>query len=108
MFRTWEFDVKGVLRERGNRLEIRFDSPLPFLAERERIRHLPDWHGPREVDGRAWLRKEPCSFGWDWGPRLASCGPWKSVTRPRVGHGAGSRTCSCGRIIRSPGGSASP
>ncbi len=72
--------MKGLLRERGNRLELRFDSPLPYLAERERVRHLPDWHGPGEVDGRAWLRKEPCSFGWDWGPRLASCGPWKSVT----------------------------
>jgi beta-mannosidase len=79
MFRSWEFDVKGLLRERGNNLELRFDSPLPWLAERERVRHLPDWHGPGEVDGRAWLRKEPCSFGWDWGPRLASCGPWKSV-----------------------------
>jgi beta-mannosidase len=80
MFRIWEFDVKGVLRERGNRLEILFASPIPFLAERERIRHLPDWHGPREVDGRAWLRKSPCSFGWDWGPHLASCGLWKSVS----------------------------
>jgi beta-mannosidase len=79
MFRSWTFDVKGLLRAAGNRLEIRFDSPLPYLAERERIRHLPDWHGPGEVDGRAWLRKEPCSFGWDWGPRLASCGPWKPV-----------------------------
>ncbi len=46
MFRAWEFDVRGLLRERGNRLEILFASPLPYLAERERIRHLPDWHGP--------------------------------------------------------------
>lgn len=80
MFRSWEFDVKGLLLELGNRLEIAFASPLPYLSERERIRHLPDWHGPGEVDGRAWLRKSPCSFGWDWGPRLASCGPWKPVT----------------------------
>lgn len=79
MFRSWEFDVKGTLRERANRLEILFSSPLPYLAERERRRHLPDWHQPREVDGRAWLRKSSCSFGWDWGPILASCGPWKSV-----------------------------
>ncbi|MCX7030154.1 MAG: hypothetical protein NTU62_08550, partial [Spirochaetes bacterium] len=80
MFRTWEFDVKGSLVECGNQLEILFVSPIPFLAERERIRHLPDWHHDREVAGRGWLRKEPCSFGWDWGPHLASCGPWKPVT----------------------------
>ena len=79
MFRSWQFDVKGKLLERGNRLEILFASPIPFLAGRERVRHLPDSHGPREVDGRGWLRKSPCSFGWDWGPHLASCGPWKSV-----------------------------
>jgi beta-mannosidase len=79
MFRSWEFDAKEALVGTGNRLEILFASPLPYFAERERIRHLPDWHGPREVDGRGWLRKSPCSFGWDWGPHLASCGPWKSV-----------------------------
>ena len=55
MFRSWQFDVKGKLRERGNRLEILFASPIPFLAVRERVRHLPDSHGPREVDGRGWL-----------------------------------------------------
>jgi beta-mannosidase len=79
MFRSWQFDVRGKLRERGNRLEILFASPIPLLARGERVRHLPDSHGPREVDGRGWLRKSPCSFGWDWGPHLASCGPWKSV-----------------------------
>ncbi|MGC3959763.1 MAG: hypothetical protein QM813_18125 [Verrucomicrobiota bacterium] len=26
------------------------------------------------------MRKEPCSFGWDWGPVLATCGIWKSIS----------------------------
>ncbi len=32
------------------------------------------------IKGRAWVRKEPCSFGWDWGPDLPSCGIWKNIT----------------------------
>ena len=26
------------------------------------------------------MRKEPCSFGWDWGPVLPSCGIWKNIS----------------------------
>ncbi|MEN6480267.1 MAG: glycoside hydrolase family 2 protein, partial [Anaerolineales bacterium] len=26
-----------------------------------------------------WIRKEPCNFGWDWGPELATCGIWRDI-----------------------------
>ena len=37
------------------------------------------WSGPHEVRGRAWVRKEPCNFGWDWGPALVTCGIWRPI-----------------------------
>ena len=70
MFRLWEFDAKPALRAGENAIEITFASPLPYMAEMEAKRKLPEWAGPHEPRGRAWVRKEPCNFGWDWGPVL--------------------------------------
>ncbi|HTV39657.1 MAG TPA: glycoside hydrolase family 2 protein [Candidatus Sulfotelmatobacter sp.] len=74
MFRLWEFDVKSVLRAGGNKIEITFGSPLAYIKRHE------DSAPNNWVKGRAWIRKEPCSFNWDWGPDLASCGIWKAIT----------------------------
>lgn len=35
----------------------------------------PEQHGERN---RNMVRKEQCSFSWDWGPCFATCGIWKS------------------------------
>ncbi len=80
MFRTWEFRVKDVLKEEDNEIEITFASPVRYVRERNGQRPLPEWGGPREPKGRAWLRKEPCNFGWDWGPVLATCGIWRPIS----------------------------
>ena len=75
MFRLWEFDVKPVLRAGENAIEIWFESPLTYIKQRESDQAPDKW-----VKGRAWVRKEPCSFGWDWGPDLPSCGIWKNIS----------------------------
>lgn len=80
MFRTWEFDVKPMFRAGNNEIEILFDSPFPVMEERNRKRPMYEWIGSHEPKGRAWVRKEPCSFGWDWGPVLPSCGIWKNIS----------------------------
>lgn len=75
MFRTWEFDAKTALNPGENEIEILFASPYAYMERRE--------NGPapdKFVKGRAWVRKEPCSFGWDWGPELASCGIWRNIS----------------------------
>lgn len=75
MFRTWEFDAKAALNPGENEIEILFSSPYAYMERRE--------NGPapdKFVKGRAWVRKEPCSFGWDWGPELASCGIWRNIS----------------------------
>lgn len=79
MFRTWEFDVRTSLQLGENLLEISFASPLPYMRERQAQRVLYEWAGEHEPRGRAWLRKQPCNFGWDWGPVLITCGVWRDI-----------------------------
>ncbi len=74
MFRTWEFDVRNALHAGSNKVRITFGSPLTYIKQHEDSAPNP-W-----VRGRSWVRKEPCSFDWDWGPDLASCGIWKAIT----------------------------
>jgi beta-mannosidase len=75
MFRTYEFDVKKLFKPGGNTIEIRFESVLPFLRAKESVRKLPTWTYP----GTGYVRKEPCNFGWDWGPTLVTCGIWRKI-----------------------------
>ena len=75
MFRTWMFDLSAVAKVGENTLEIRFDSPLPVMkAGMETLEMKGGVHAPHEPYGRAYLRKEQCNFGWDWGPVLITCG----------------------------------
>lgn len=79
MFRTYEFDVKPLLRPGANHIEVRFASPIPVIEARQAARRIPSWGGPLEVKGRCWVRKEPCNFGWDWGPTLVTAGIWRPI-----------------------------
>jgi beta-mannosidase len=79
MFRTWEMNLKDALHPGENAIEVRFASPIAYIKERAEHRSLPDWSGPREPKNRAWLRKEPCNFGWDWGPVLITSGIWRPI-----------------------------
>jgi len=80
MFRTWEFDVKKQLQVGKNEIEIDFAAPTAHVEKKMRKRRLPQWGGPMEQKGGNWLRKEPCNFGWDWGPNLVTCGIWRDIS----------------------------
>ena len=80
MFRLWEFDAKPFLRAGKNEIEITFASPFPLMRERYAARPLFEWIGQHEPSGRAYVRKEPCSFGWDWGPVLPGSGIWRNIS----------------------------
>ncbi len=73
MFREWVVPVKPVLRSGQNSLEIKFLSPVRINAEKASA--LP-YQLPEE---RAFSRKAPYQFGWDWGPRLVTSGIWRPV-----------------------------
>lgn len=80
MYRTWEFDLTGRLKAGLNEIEIRFAAPVPYITSLNKKRKLPSWDGVVRIPGNSWLRKQPSSFGWDWGPKLATCGIWQPVS----------------------------
>ncbi|MET0773101.1 MAG: glycoside hydrolase family 2 protein [Candidatus Limnocylindrales bacterium] len=76
--RSWRVDVTDRLAD-GTRhqLEVRFQSPTRWAAERER--RLGEW--PRNYpDPMNQIRKQACDFGWDWGPTLIGAGIWRPVS----------------------------
>ena len=80
MYRTWTFDAKPHLKAGENTITVRFDAPMPFLRQQEAEKgKLPAWVGNERLNGGAWLRKEPCNFGWDWGPKLVTSGIWRDI-----------------------------
>lgn len=81
MFRTWEFDVRDALRTGKNTIEITFAPAKPYLVARRDQASFPG-HGLAEgtgFDERGFLRKDQRNFGWDWGPRLVTCGIWRRI-----------------------------
>ena len=74
MFRTWETDVKSLLKQKSNKLLILFDSSVNegIKAGNSLSYKLPG-------DERVFTRKAAYQYGWDWGPRFVTCGVWKPV-----------------------------
>lgn len=77
MFVGYRFEVKSQLREGENELKIHFDSPMPYIRERQTAHKGDEWNDP--IGGSSNIRKEQCSFGWDWGPRFATCGVYLPI-----------------------------
>jgi len=75
MFRTWEFDIRHLLHQGKNHVEVTFHSTIPYIAKRQAERPMPGW----VYGGSSYVRKEPCNYGWDWGPRLITCGIWRDI-----------------------------
>jgi beta-mannosidase len=81
MFRAWQYDVKPTLRAGENVIAVAFTAPMRYVREKAAgQRFMPAWGvGQHKLDGGSWIRKEPCNFGWDWGPMLATCGIWRDI-----------------------------
>jgi beta-mannosidase len=78
MFCQYRWEVMKLLQPGENELSIHFASPVRYAAEHDRLRRLP---GVNEmtIPGNQYLRKAPCHFGWDWGPKLPPIGIWKDI-----------------------------
>ncbi|MDQ8192935.1 glycoside hydrolase family 2 TIM barrel-domain containing protein [Coraliomargarita sp. SDUM461004] len=80
MYRHWSFDVTQYLKPGKNLLRIEFQAATPWLRERKESSKVAlQKVGSYEALPRAELRKEPCNFGWDWGPVLTTCGIWLPI-----------------------------
>lgn len=81
MFLPLELDVTGLLVEGENELQVAFESSV--RVGRERRKEYFAREGLSEeierFDERSFVRKAQFMYGWDWGPRLVSCGIWRSV-----------------------------
>ncbi|MCH7231482.1 hypothetical protein L0U85_11560 [Glycomyces sp. L485] len=77
MHRRYRFDVRSLVREGANELEVAFTSPYGYAeAQRDRLGSRPNAYDPEPGN---FIRKAACNFGWDWGPNLASAGIWRPV-----------------------------
>ena len=78
MHRTWEFDVRSLLRPGQNEIEIRFLSPTEYIRKAYAVSRADGTTDA--MKGFPLLRKSHCMFGWDWGPRLPDVGIWRSIS----------------------------
>ena len=79
MHRTWEADVKRILKPGANEIEVKFYSPTRYIAKA--YKENPEYTGSTDaMRGFMHIRKAHCMFGWDWGPRLPDCGIWRDIS----------------------------
>lgn len=85
MHRTYEFDVKNLLREGENTLLVSFSSPIEYITKQQAVRPL--WGVETTIAGYPHIRKAHYMYGWDWGPQLPDMGIWREVSLLGFNHG---------------------
>ncbi|PBP16943.1 putative beta-mannosidase B [Diplocarpon rosae] len=80
MFIPERVDVTTLLKREGhNELEITFESAYLkgcAIVEKHPDHHWGCWNGDTS---RLAVRKAQYHWGWDWGPMLMTCGPWRRI-----------------------------
>ncbi|CAO2658394.1 Nn.00g061170.m01.CDS01 [Neocucurbitaria sp. VM-36] len=80
MFLEHRVDVTGKLTNVGNKLEVVFESArkkgVELVKQHEEHRFIVH---QTEIS-RGPVRKAQYHWGWDWGPILLACGPWKPIS----------------------------
>lgn len=87
MHRTWRYNVKGILKEGDNLLEVQFDSPIRIdLPKYDKFDYTFNTGPDQSQNGgifhktlSIFARKAGYHYGWDWGPRLVTSGIWRPV-----------------------------
>ncbi|MFX1325119.1 MAG: glycoside hydrolase family 2 protein, partial [Promethearchaeota archaeon] len=79
MFVRYDFEVKSMLKNEGNKLIVKFFSPTLKAKEFKDKFGFNLNTGYAAIPGVPYLRKAQYSFGWDWGPKLPDVGIWKNV-----------------------------
>ncbi|WP_208321982.1 glycoside hydrolase family 2 protein [Paramicrobacterium chengjingii] len=74
--RSYRFDIASLLIDGENEIVIDFRSPIEFAREQERLLGARPtvMHHPFNA-----VRTMACTFGWDWGIDVSTCGIWKSI-----------------------------
>ena len=79
MFRAYEFDVRPLLKSKGNTIAITFSPIKPYIdAQIESAKK--NLTGPATwFEGMPMIRKPVYSEGWDFGPRFFTAGIWRPI-----------------------------
>jgi beta-mannosidase len=88
MFRKYLLNVSQLLQPGATaELSVTFASPVketllgqasyPYVVP---FSEAPSQYGARGQVPRNFMRKEQCSFGWDWGPAFLTSGVWRNVS----------------------------
>ncbi|MFH1523536.1 MAG: glycoside hydrolase family 2 protein, partial [Chloroflexota bacterium] len=76
MFRQWSWEIGSLLKTGENELNILFRAPVTYITAKQAKKPLK---GGGDILGGPHLRKAPCHWGWDWGPKLPPIGVWKDI-----------------------------
>jgi beta-mannosidase len=83
MFISWKTECRRCLHSGTNMIRVLFRSAV--TAGLEKMKQLPyllpvsNEQAPADQRSGIFTRKAPFHYGWDWGPRLVTCGIWKPV-----------------------------
>ncbi|KAF9586328.1 hypothetical protein BGW38_006810 [Lunasporangiospora selenospora] len=85
-FRHFQWNISKVLKPKENVVSISFKSAT-LVAKKEAENYpyyVPDMFNMSAAQHgypcRNFIRKEQCSFSWDWGPAFAPCGIWRPIS----------------------------
>ena len=78
MFIQYRWDVKKLIKAGRNEIVVSFQSAVNFGLARNKEKPL-NLNNPMSIDGGVFVRKAPCHYGWDWGPKLPPTGIWREL-----------------------------
>ncbi len=84
MFRTWTINAKPYLQEGENHIRFYFHSIFKvdmskYLNAPFRLQAWPNNDQNEHIWLSLYARKAGYHYGWDWGPRLITCGIWRDI-----------------------------
>lgn len=85
MHRVWEFDVKEILHNMNNTLQVVLHSPNQWI--RKAHKKYGNLGNDDTFEGFMHLRKAHYMFGWDWGAHLPDAGIFRPVSLPGINKG---------------------
>ncbi|KAG0276044.1 hypothetical protein BGZ95_008085 [Linnemannia exigua] len=97
-FRHYHLDITKALQTKSNVLRITFDNAVRLSKEKADAYpyYVPDMFNMSAAQhgfpNRNFVRKEQCSFSWDWGPAFAPCGIWRPISIKIDNHGLLTKT----------------
>ena len=74
MFHAYRFNVGSIVKEKGNHLIVDMHSTTTRMETMDCKEYFGVFNIPRVL-----MRKEQCSFGWDWAANIPGYGIWKDV-----------------------------